>query len=49
MIPYSLGFLSLENLQAFSFYSVLVGAIYTLGSGVEYLYANRHHLKKVID
>ncbi len=49
MIPYSLGFLTLDKLQDLSFYSVLIGAIYTVGSGIEYLYANRHHLKKVID
>jgi CDP-diacylglycerol---glycerol-3-phosphate 3-phosphatidyltransferase len=49
MIPYTMGYLSLEMLQGISFYSVLLGAIYTVCSGVEYVYANRHHLKKVLD
>lgn len=49
MIPYSMGVLSLDLLQKISFYGVLLGAVYTLGSGIEYFYAHRQSLKKVID
>lgn len=48
MIPYSMGYMSLDMLQTLSFYSVLVGAIYTLFSGVEYLYVNRPFIRKAI-
>ena len=46
MIPYSLGLLSAEKLQEISFYSVLVAAIYTVYSGMEYMVANRKHIQK---
>lgn len=46
MIPYSQGCLALSDLQAISFVSVLISAIYTLYSGVEYIYANLKHLRK---
>jgi CDP-diacylglycerol--glycerol-3-phosphate 3-phosphatidyltransferase len=48
MIPYSLGYLDIEQLRLVSFYSVLVGAIYTLYSGVEYVLANRMHIRKAL-
>lgn len=48
MIPYSMGCLSVEVLSALSFYSVLIAAIYALFSGVEYVIANRAHIKKAL-
>ena len=49
MIPYSLGYLSLDSLQSISLYSVIVAAFYTVYSGVEYIYANRNYIKKALD
>lgn len=46
MIPYSQGMMSLEALQNISFYLVLVAALYTLASGVEYIIANLSFIKK---
>lgn len=48
MIPYSMGYLSLEALKALSFYSVLGAAIYTLFSGTEYVIANRTYIRKAL-
>ncbi len=48
MIPYSLGYLSLDALRAVSYYSVFFGACYTLYSGLEYIYANRLYIKKAL-
>jgi CDP-diacylglycerol--glycerol-3-phosphate 3-phosphatidyltransferase len=48
MIPYSMGCLDVKVLQALSFYSVLIGAIYTLYSGSEYIWANRFYIKKAL-
>ncbi len=49
MIPYSTGHLDLASLQTISFYSVLVGAIYTTCSGIEYLIANRSYIMRALD
>jgi len=46
MIPYSISWISLALLQKISFYSVLVAAIYTVASGLEYLWVNRQAIKK---
>lgn len=46
IIPYSMGKLELETFRAVSFYSVLIAAIYTLCSGVEYLIINRDAIKQ---
>lgn len=46
MIPYGQGWISLERLQNLSFYMVLFAAVYTLASGVEYIFANRAFIKK---
>lgn len=46
MIPYSRGYLSIEELRSYSFYIVLVTAVYTLFSGVEYIIANREFILK---
>jgi CDP-diacylglycerol--glycerol-3-phosphate 3-phosphatidyltransferase len=47
MIPYSVGLLSEKVLQICSLYIVGAAAVYTLFSGVEYIYANRIYIKKV--
>ncbi|MDN3504864.1 MAG: CDP-alcohol phosphatidyltransferase family protein [Rhabdochlamydiaceae bacterium] len=46
IIPYSHGWMSLSLLRDVSFYMVLFSALYTVGSGVEYLVANRHYIDK---
>lgn len=48
MIPYSINCLDVKMLQAVSFYSVLIAAIYTLFSGTEYVIANRSHIRKAL-
>lgn len=46
MIPYAMGRLSLETLQNISFYVVTAAAVYTVFSGVEYIYANHIFIKQ---
>jgi len=46
IIPYSRGLISLEQLRNISYYIVLVAAIYTVASGIEYLVANRFYISK---
>ncbi len=46
MIPYSQGWMSLQRVQDLSFYMVLFAAVYTVGSGIEYVMANRSFIKK---
>lgn len=46
MIPYAMGCLDQELLKALSFYAVLLSAIYTLYSGVEYIVANRKFIRQ---
>ncbi|MDB6080809.1 MAG: pgsa3 [Chlamydiia bacterium] len=48
MIPHSLGQLSDEALTQLSTVFVLVSAFYALYSGVDYLYANRVHIQRVL-
>lgn len=48
MIPHSLGCLDLSFLQTISFYAVLISAVYTVYSGVEYIYAYRKHIRKAL-
>ncbi len=48
MIPYSRGVLDIQDLRQLSFISVLVACIYTLYSGLEYIYANRSYIKKAL-
>lgn len=45
---YAWGMLDLDQLRSMSFYSVLLGAIYTLISGIEYLYVNRKYIIKAL-
>jgi CDP-diacylglycerol--glycerol-3-phosphate 3-phosphatidyltransferase len=48
LIPYSLGYLSLQSLQYISTIVVLVAALYSLMSGIEYVYANRDYILKLL-
>lgn len=48
MISYSNDQISLDVLQQTSVWVVGVAAVYTLGSGVEYIYANRSHIAKLL-
>ena len=41
MIPLSLGYIKLQDFQMVSFLSVLATALYSVGSGIEYIWANR--------
>jgi CDP-diacylglycerol--glycerol-3-phosphate 3-phosphatidyltransferase len=49
IIPYTLGYIELGTLRSISLYSVIVGAVYTVYSGIEYIYANWNYIKKAID
>ncbi len=46
MCAYALGYLNLSVLRIVSFYSALVGALYTVYSGIEYLFAHRAVIRK---
>lgn len=46
MIPYAFGWIHLSMLRDISFYLALFSAIYTVGSGIEYLIANRSYIGK---
>ncbi len=48
MIPYSLGYLSLEALQTNAYYFVAATALYVLFSAFDYLYANRSYVKRLM-
>lgn len=43
---YNWRYIELDVLQDFSFYTVLFVAIYTVGSGIEYIVANRRYIVK---
>ncbi len=47
-IPYSLGRLSQETLHLTSTLIVAVTALYSLFSGIEYMYANRQYIKRLL-
>lgn len=49
MIPYTQGCLDLISFQQMSYYAVLVATLYTLVSGIEYIYANKSFIKKAIE
>ncbi len=46
MIPYTLGLISLAMVQEISLWVVLVTAIYTVISGVEYIWAYRNYIRQ---
>lgn len=48
MIPHSLGTISTATLQNVSFWIVSVAALYTVFSGIDYIYANRIYVSKVL-
>ncbi len=48
MIPYSLGCLDIALLRVIAFYGVLIAAIYTVYSGIEYIIANRKYIRKAL-
>lgn len=48
MIPHAQGQLSTEVLNQISTWVVGIAAIYTLCSGIDYIYANRHHIAKLL-
>lgn len=48
MIPYSLDYLSLTLLQRYSCWITIAAAIYTIFSGIDYLFANRHYIVKLL-
>ena len=45
----TMGLLSMREMRLISFYTVLVAALYTVFSGVEYLWVNRSFIKKSIN
>lgn len=47
-IPYTMGCLEEKLLQQISLYTVFVAAIYTVYSGLEYIYANRTYIKRAL-
>ncbi len=46
MIPYSLGYVSEGSFQQMSCYAVAIAAVYTLISGIEYIWANRRFIRE---
>jgi len=48
MIPHSKGTLSQETLQSISTWVVSFAAIYTIYSGIDYIYANRHYIARML-
>ena len=47
LIPFTMGYLSLEKLQLMSVIAVAIAAVYSVFTAVEYIYVNRIHLKKI--
>ena len=48
LIPFSLGFITLNMLQNISLILVSISAVYSVYSAVEYFYANKKHLKNFL-
>jgi CDP-diacylglycerol--glycerol-3-phosphate 3-phosphatidyltransferase len=48
MIPHSLGYLSTNGLHTTSTFITAIAAVYSLCSGVDYIYANRHYIMKLL-
>ena len=48
MVPYEHGYISIQALQQASITSVLIVAIYTVISAIDYIYANRSYIKRAI-
>jgi CDP-diacylglycerol--glycerol-3-phosphate 3-phosphatidyltransferase len=47
-IPYSLGQLSQETLRSVSTMIVSIAAVYSLFSGIDYIYSNKHYIAKLL-
>lgn len=48
MIPHSMGEMSTATLQSISTWVVALAGIYTVFSGADYIYANRHYIAKLL-
>lgn len=48
MIPHSMGYLATSSLHLVSSIAVSLAALYTIASAIDYLYANRSYVKKII-
>lgn len=48
MIPHSVGQLSTATLQTASTWIVSIAGIYTIFSGIDYIYANRYYINKLL-
>jgi CDP-diacylglycerol--glycerol-3-phosphate 3-phosphatidyltransferase len=48
MIPYSMGALSQQELHYYSTIIITLTAVYAVASAIEYLFANRHHIAKLL-
>lgn len=48
MIPYTYGYLSLENLQLSSLILIAAAALYSVGTAFDYVYANMSFIKKAL-
>lgn len=48
MIPHSMGELSTSMLQLISAWVVSIASIYTIFSGIDYIYANRYYIAKLL-
>lgn len=48
MIPYSLGTISSQELTTWSSYLVAIAGIYAIYSGIDYVYANRKYIAKLL-
>lgn len=48
LIPYTLGHLSQLHLQQYSLILVFIAAVYSFFSGIDYIYANREYIKKLL-
>lgn len=48
MIPYTMGFISYEVLRGISIAAVSIAAIYALYSGIEYIWANRAYVLRLL-
>jgi CDP-diacylglycerol--glycerol-3-phosphate 3-phosphatidyltransferase len=49
LIPYTMGFLSLELLRQLSLFVTAIAAVYTVASVGDYVYANRIFIKKALE
>ena len=48
LIPHSMGYITTQSLHYFSTWVVGIAAIYSLFSGVDYIYANRQYIRKIL-